>query len=128
MTHFERQYGREKAVLWAKSTTAHPFDADGQPKLTSASEIDVVGWNESQSEALQADGTPVRIDASCRVFQDITEGSFLWRGKKRDLPGTVASYTDLREVVSCDKTDDVKGHNTTYRVGMVKRASLATVV
>ena len=114
MVRFETTSRNQKAVLYASS--AAPLTSIGQKKVDAAVELDV-RWEEGQSDALDANGEKIRVDALVVVDRDITIGSLMWLGAKDDLPSPV---TDLKEVVAFAKIPNEKG--TTFRrtVGLIR--------
>lgn len=92
---------KQKAVYWPLDSYANR----GIPTAGAAVEI-MVRWIHSEAEVIDPTGAPVRIDATAVVDRDITPGSRMWLGAKVDLPDPI---TDQMEVVTFDKTPDVKG-------------------
>ena len=113
MVYIETTHLHQKATYWAAGTTSTSI---GQKRVQAAIEIDV-RWEDGESDALNAEGETIRIDATAVVDRDIEVGSIMWLGEKADW---TSSTGNLREVVSFSKIPNLKG--TRYRrvVGLVK--------
>lgn len=102
MGHMESDFRKQKAVLWAVSTTPTGF---GRYKLSAAVELDV-RWSERKHETTNVQGTTIIADVAVVVNQAVTVGSVMWKGLKKDLP---TSPTNLYEVVAYNEVPDIKG-------------------
>ena len=113
---------KQRAVLWAFSRR----DRNGEPKVSAAVEI-AARWEEDLSQSIQADGSPIAINATVDVDRDIAVGSIMWLGELADLP--VGVSTGLFEVMGFNKIPDYRGKNFSRSVQIRKwRSSLPTIV
>lgn len=91
----------EKAVYWAASG----HNRNGEIRLSDPVEIDV-RWEEGQQRSMDAQGTPLNIDAMIYLDTVLTTESIVWRGELDDLPD---SPTNLYRVVFYEEVPDIKG-------------------
>lgn len=121
MPRVERRILKEKAVLWERNG----YDADGEPTVSAKREIPV-RWEEKRTEMISDDGTPIAVDGTVFVDEDINTGSVLWKGKLKDTSPDPTE--NLMEVVARNLSPDMKGRNFKRSVGIKKwRRSLPTV-
>lgn len=112
MPSLESQFRKQKAVYWE----ANGYDGYGEPNVNTPVELDV-RWVEKQLEATDANGGPIAIDATVVMDRKPPVGSVLWLGELADLP---SPPTDLKKVIMCDVTPDVKCRNTFYTAMLQK--------
>lgn len=95
----------QKALLWAKISD----DAYGEPVVSAPVEIDV-RWVTKRRQATGPDGTPIAIDATVIVNQEIAIGSIMWEGSMAEWVGTGSGEADkfLMQVMTYDETPDLK--------------------
>ena len=95
----------QTAVLWA----AGGYDDYGEQTVGDPVEVQV-RWVNNRSEALDANGNMIAIDATVVLAQDVAIGDKMWLGTLDDLPGTgYQPDEDVMEVVTFGKTPDLKG-------------------
>lgn len=112
MPSVERIERHQKAVLWA----FHSHDRHGQIKVSSPVEL-TVRWEEERRSTIGDDGTPLSIDVTVWVDRDIRPLSIMRLGKLASLPNPV---TGLMQVITTEKSPDIKGRMTQYSV-LLKR-------
>ena len=100
----------EKAVLWAFAS----HDRHGKVQVSAPVEIDA-RWEIGSSATINAQGTPIALDAAVYVNQSVTAESVMWRGELADLPTPV---TGLYQVVSYSETPNIKGVEVQRDVGL----------
>ena len=89
----------EKAVLWPLS------GQDNFGEVTLATRVEVtVRWDDTQREALDAQGKTIKIDASVLVDRSIAVGSIMWKGELADLPNPP---TNLFQVIGYEETSAI---------------------
>lgn len=105
MPPIETAFRCQTAVLWE----ADGYDDYGSPKVLAPVELNV-RWEEVQTEALDAKGNTIAIDAVVVVDRVIAEGSIMWQGKLDDIPGTTGIPTDgnLKQVIKYSDIPDIK--------------------
>lgn len=107
------------AVLWLFTG----YDGYGQAMIGAPLQIPV-RWLTRHSEALDAKGNTITLDATIYVAQDIAIGSHLWHGLLADWYGTGSGTATpdemLCEVKTFSKTPDVKGRTLRRQVGVVR--------
>jgi hypothetical protein len=116
MPALETEGRLQKAVYWAK--TGH--SADGEATIAAPVELEV-RWNNKQRVAINAQGTPVAVDAVVVVAQEIIVGSTMWLGELADWYGTGSAGDDsgVMEVLTYNETPDLKKRNYRRTVGLV---------
>lgn len=114
---------RQYAVLWARTG----WDGNGEPKVAPAREIKV-RWEFTQREVIGDDGTPIAVDATVDVGEDIPTGSIMWLGRLADLPDGKEFDQPLLQVITADKIPDIKGRQFARSVTLSKwRRTLPTI-
>lgn len=112
---------RQKAVLWPIPGR----DRYGQPELGTAQEISC-RWEGQTSASISDQGSPHNRSVTVHTAIAVDLGSLMWLGRLVDLP-TSDYEEDLYEVVSFQKTPDIKGKHPKYTLSLQKyRASLPT--
>lgn len=102
----------QAATLWAFAG----YGADGEPNLSAAVEI-AVRWEDQQTQMLDPQGTPVRVDAWVVVDREVDTGSILARGDPSYYLGTGSAETgELLEVVAYEELPDLKNRHQPLRV------------
>lgn len=103
------------AVLWAKQRD----NRYSEPVVAAPAQL-LVRWTDVASQVLGPDGTPIAKDAECKVDRLIPLGSIMARGTLANYLGTgsVNDTDELMEVISRETTDDIKGRETEYYVGL----------
>lgn len=107
------------AVLWEK------VGVDRYNNTTVRDGVEIrVRWVATRGEALDPTGKRISIDASVIMAQDAKVGDQMWLGALEDWYGTGSGgdYTEVMEVVTVEKTSDLKGRNIYREVGL-KRMS-----
>ena len=108
MTRIANRWLKQDAVLWPV-ITGTDIDADGNQKVSAAIGIKV-HWERSVQEAVTSDATPTAISSTVIVDRVVNEGSILWLGSIKTIPGTP---TPLLEVVNYSEIPDLKGRRFT---------------
>lgn len=121
MPPMETAYRRQTAVLWEWLRE----DAYNEPVLDEPVEI-AVRWKWGRREALSPQGTPIAVDATVVVAQDIAVGSLLyegtlneWYGHSGTGSGSAGQDTALMQVVTFSSTPDLKNRNRRRTAGLV---------
>lgn len=110
-----------KAVLWE----AAGHDRHGKVQVSAAVEIDC-RWEEGRRASVDVQGTPIAVDVTMFVDQEVAAESIVWHGELVDLP---SPPTGLYQVVLVNYTPDIKGIETQRDVGLKKYSdSLPEVV
>lgn len=91
---------KQKAVLWRIAG----YSSDGNPTVYNPEEINT-RWEDGDSQILGKDGSPISINASIMVEEEIDVGSLLWKGTLASLP---ASPSPIVEVMGLEIVPDVK--------------------
>lgn len=109
-----------KAVLWQKVGV----DRYNQTTVRPGVEISV-RWVSDKGEALDPNGVKISLDASVIVGQDLAIGDQLWLGLLEDWYGTGSgdNDTELMEVVTFEKTSDLKGRNVFRHAGLKRKSA-----
>lgn len=113
MVKIETTRRRQYAVLWAAGTT---YTEIGRKKVQRAVQVEV-RWEEKQTDAMNAHGESIRIDATVVVDQDVEIGSLMWLGELADW---TSSSGDIYEVVSFSKVPNLKQTRLRRVVGLVR--------
>lgn len=117
MPALESSYRRQTAVLWE----VYAVDKFNEPLRDTPVEIDV-RWNTRQSEAADAQGNRVVLDATAVVGRAIPVGSLMWLGELADFVGTGTGSsgddTEIMEVMTYSETPDLKARNVRREVGL----------
>lgn len=113
MVYIESMSLRQDATLWAAGTESTSI---GRKKVLANTAIKV-RWEESEQDALDAEGETIRVDALAVVDQDIAIGSLMWLGKRANW--TVATG-ELKEVVTFSKIPNLKGTRFRRTVGLIR--------
>ena len=109
MPAIEKSNRKQYAVLWATPISGS-FDPFGESRIEDPIEIKV-RWEDEKSE--------VGRKATVYVFQEIAEGSVMWKGKLTDLPPAPEKPRNLMQVVQYNETPDVKGRVNLRAVRLV---------
>jgi hypothetical protein len=111
---------RQKAVLW---DLAGGYDDEGRLNVDDPVEIDC-RWVNKQGQALSPTGTPVALDATVIVNQDIKPGAQMWEGTLSNyLAVGSTDDSDIMEVITYGKTPDEKGRGYRYELGLKRLSS-----
>ena len=113
----------QKAVLFPASVAGSTADGTRIVSATPA-ELDV-RWETGKAEALDPQGVPIAVDALVVVDRTITIGGIMWEGALSDLPGTASPIdrwptSDIMQVITYNKTPDVKGRKFRHVVGLMR--------
>ncbi len=108
------------AVYWEK------VGVDRYNNVTVRDGVDIkVRWVWTKGEALDPEGKRISIDATVILAQDVSVGDQLWLGDLEDWYGTGSGGddTEVMEIVSIERTEDLKGRNVYREVGLKRMAS-----
>lgn len=124
MPPIETAWRYQQAVYWPVMTRLGRIvtDSRGRPRVqTDPIELDV-RWEDKESQALDADGNVVRIDATVVVDRRIHPGSLMRKGELADWTGTGSGNedTEVMVVVTYDEVVDIKGRHTRRVVGLAR--------
>lgn len=105
-----------KATLWERAN----YDDQGQPLVKNPVEIDC-RWRPTNRSAAGPNNSTIAIEVSVVVDREIPVDSILWLGTLDCLPGTMPEpRSDLFQVKTTHKTDNVSGTESRLRVGLVR--------
>ncbi len=120
MPPIETAYRRQTALLWRWLRV----DGDNEPIVDAPEEI-TVRWKWGQTQMAGPQGTPVGVDATVIVAEDIVIGSHMWEGTLDEWlghsgsgSGSAGDYTFLMEVIASNFTPDLKNRNTRRTLGL----------
>lgn len=87
-----------------------------------------VRWVQKRRELTNAQGDTLVTDGTVVLGRDIPVGSLLWLGEEADWYGTGSNNEDDRvmEVISVDKTPDLKGRVTRYEATVMRYTDTIT--
>lgn len=108
-------FRHQKAVLWELSGR----DDYNEPLVSAPTEI-WVRWNHNRSEALDAQGNKIALDAQAVVGQSIPLGSTLALGSLAEWYGTgsAGEASEVMQVITSSEMRDVKGRLVGRSVGL----------
>lgn len=122
MPHPSVRNQNQDVILWAKVGD----DWQGEPEVSSPVVIKC-RWDDRKSQAVNADGTVIGLDATVYVSQDIAIDSLMKLGILTDLTGTGFDEVnpDVYQVKTITKTPNLNNRANTRRLGLVRfRGSL----
>lgn len=113
-----------RAVLWRSLGDA----GDGQPTYDTPEEV-WVQWSERRRRTVDADGTPIALDAQARLSQDeqpVPLGSKLWLAPDPDVDalsqwygsGSAGQADEVMVVATRSRSWDMKGIEVGYTLGL----------
>lgn len=113
----ERIFRYQPAVLWSWTGS---YDAYGQQQVGAPQQI-YVRWNDTQTEAYDAQGAKITLDAQVVLGQKVTIGSRMWPGLLANLPGTGGVPESFWYIVKTySETKDVKGRAIQRTAGLMR--------
>lgn len=114
------------AVLWP--ATGRP-SRSGEARVGPPIEV-ACRWRRMRREVTDAQGNTVVIEASVMLDRPAPVGSQMWRGTLDEWEGVRADRgrAEVMRVATANETDDVKGRDTAYRVGLQKFRGDASAV
>lgn len=112
MPALEQTDRHQAAVYWAKAGQ----DGYNEPLLSAPVELKV-RWLNRKSQMVGPEGTPITVDATVVLGQEVELGSELWLGTLENYYGIGSSGSDTEHmrVVAYRETTDLK-HRHTRRV------------
>lgn len=120
MPPIETAFRRQTAVLWELLRV----DAYNEPVVDAPVEI-ACRWKWGTAQQAGPQGTPITVDATVVVAQDVTIGSLMFEGDLNDWlghsgsgSGSAGDYSSIMEVVSANFTPDLKARNTRRTLGL----------
>lgn len=118
MVDIETMERHDKAIYWAAS------GKNRYGKITVASPIDLdVRWEYVNREIVGPQGEVVRVDAVVVVDRVILDGSIMWKGSLKDIPGTSETPTsNIMTVIGFGEIPGIKGRKV-RRVVYLQRYS-----
>jgi hypothetical protein len=113
-----------RAVLWR----ALGDGGDGQPTYSAPDEV-FVQWSERRRRTVDADGTPIALDAQARLGQDeqpVALGSKLWLAPDPNTDalsqwygtGSAGQADEVMVVATRSRSWDMKGIEVGYTLGL----------
>lgn len=108
MPRRELRHRKQRAVLWGVSGK----DSFNEPTFSVPIEIDV-RWKFGRREVTGSQGTPMSVDATVIIGQEIVVDSLMWLGTLESWYGLGSSGTDIgmHQVVSYNETPDITGRH-----------------
>lgn len=113
MPHQETAFRRDYVLYWERSTP----DRHGQSKVLPYIEVKV-RWDDNLTLGRDSQGNPVAYDAQIVAAREFKPGSIVLHQTEDYYVGTgsEALHLELYEVVSYDKTPDIKNRAKAYVV------------
>lgn len=105
----------QKAVHWPiTGKTRH-----NEPTKGAAEELDA-RWKWGRRSVTSAQGTPVAVDATVIVVQEVAVGDLMWLGELSEwnATGSAGPNTSVMEVLTYSETPDIKGRFVRYELGL----------
>lgn len=109
----------QDAVLWprtGRSQTNRPIV--GSPVELSVDADTGVRWNRIRRERVEADGSPLIIEAEVITDQEVTVGSLMFEGRLQDWVND--GTKQLMEVAACYHTPDINARVSRYKLELAK--------
>lgn len=122
----ETAFRRDKVLYWEKATP----DRYGQSKVLAPVEVKV-RWDDKRTLARDAQGNTITLDAMIVAAREFKPGSIVLHETLSYYVGTGSDATplDLYEVITYDKTPDIKNRFSAYVVGLARyRGDLPEIV
>lgn len=114
----ETAYLTQAAVLWP----IEGYDAYGKPKVSDEAVELEVRWETRRTQARDALGNPIMLDAMAIVDRVIAVGSIMALGELEDWglvgTGNASETGELMEVVNYMEVPDIKGRFSYREVGL----------
>lgn len=126
MPHISRRNHNQTALLWESLSN----DWQGEPEVDNPVVIRC-RWEDRKSQAVNADGLLVGLDATVFVSRDIPIDSLMKLGELSDLTGTGFTETDVDifQVKTVTKVPSLNNRANTRRLGLVRfRGSLPATI
>lgn len=110
MTAIEVDELNQDAVLFM----SEGYGNYGNAYVTASNCKDIkVRWEHAYEEQVDNDGNTVAIEAIVVVDQQITKGSFLWKGKRSQIASTgYVPSSDVMQVFRYTEVPDIKNRHT----------------
>ncbi len=122
----EIAFRRDKVLYWAKATP----DRYGQAQVSPPVEV-VVRWDDKITLARDAQGNNRTLDAQIVAAREFLPGSLVLHQTESYYLGTGSDVEplELYEVITYDKTPDIKNRASAYVVGLARyRGNLPLIV